>query len=242
MTKIDIGDQETRQTLKKEIIDEMQHDVRRRKVRNCLGCLFLVILAVTVPTAIVSVQLAKTGLVDIPLLTSRFYKPTEPSREVRPLVGSKSSDILLASASRAKPTLTLGFVTLSFTEAELTTLAKDGIAASGNNLPAPLKSIQVAVDQDAVEIFAVTPQHGRDVTVRARFLPWVDAGQMKITPKELVIGGLSVPPSLSGALTLVLNKSLGEVLTSTISQIGHLVAVELDKGVLRLQIVPNMQP
>jgi len=242
MTKIDIGDQETRQVLKKEIIDEMQHDVRRRKVRNCLGCLFLVILAVTVPVAIVAVQLAKTGLVEVPLLTSRLYHPIQPSREVRPLFGAKASDILLAAASKAKPTLTLGLIKMSFTEAELTTLAKEGIAASGANLPIPLKSIQVAVDTDAVEIFAVTPQNGRDVTVRARFLPWVDAGQMKITPKELIIGGLSVPPSLSGALSLVLNKSLGNVLTTTINQVGRLVVVELDKGVLRLQIVPNFRP
>jgi hypothetical protein len=241
MTKIDIADQETRQALKKEIIDEMNHDVRSKKLRNCLGCLFVIFLAVGIPVLFVAAQVAKSGLVDVPILTSRLYRPTQPTREVKPLIGSKSADILLAAASKAKPTLTLGLIKMSFTEAELTTLAKDGIAASGANLPIPIDSIQIAVDRDAVEIFATTPKDGREVTIKARFMPWVDSGRFKITPKELVIGGMNVPPSLSGIESIVLDKSLGDVLTSTISQIGRLVAVELEPGILRLQIIPNLR-
>lgn len=241
MTKIDIADQETRQALKKEIIEEMRQDARRRQTRKFFGCLFLVLLALAIPVLFVAAQVAKTGLIEVPFLTSRLYQPARPVREIRPLIGYSSTDILLAAASKAKPTLTLGLVRMSFTEAELTTLARDGIAASGTSLPVPIKSIQIAVDPDAVEIFAVTTKYGRDVTIRARFFPWVDAGQLKITPKELIIGALNVPPSLSGLESLILEKSIGNVLTSTINRVGRPVSIELEQGILRLQMVPNLQ-
>ncbi len=239
MSRTELDNQQTRQELKKEIVAEMKHDVRRKKVVRWLGCLGLLLALVAVPVIFVAVMLAKTGLVEVPLLTSWLYRPNYPARQVLPLVGSSASEILLAQATRPKVNPNFGTFTISFTEAQLTTIAKEGLAAAGDSLPLPIKSLQIAVDDDVIELYGISPRDGRDVTITARIVPSVDGGELKIAVKELKIGALDVPESASQLLTPLLDRSLGQTLASSIGQVGQLVGITFDKGVVRFEIVPK---
>jgi len=239
MTKTELENPETRQALKKEIMAEIKQDARRRRLLNCLGCLTLELLAVLIPLVFVAVLLARTGLVQVPLLTSWLYRPVAPSRTVLPLAGSNTADILIAEISKPKVNPNFGTFKISFNESELTTMAKDGLNAAGDSLPLKVDSVQVAVDADAVELFATSPQKGRAVTIRIRFVPNVDGGKLKLTINELKIGSLDVPPGASGMLATLLDKSLASAMESGIGQLGQLVNIELAKGFLRVEIVPK---
>ncbi len=238
-TENDIEQQATRQELKKEIMAEMKHDARRKKVVHCLGCFALELLVIAIPVVFVAVMLAKTGLVNVPLLTSWLYRPNYPSRQVQPLVGSNAAEILIAQATRPKVNPNFGTMTVSFSEAQLTTIAQEGLTAAGSSLPLPMKSLQIAIDADSLELYGVSPQNGRDVTIMAKIVPSVDGGELKIDVKELKIGALDVPASASQMLTPLLDRSLGQTLVKSISQVGQLVGISFEKGIIRFDIVPK---
>ena len=239
MTKIDLDNQEVRQELKREIMEELKHDARRKRLSRGLGCFLLALLLVAVPVLYVSSLLARTGLVEVPLMTSWLYRSSEPVRTVVPLAGSKTSEILIAEATRAKYDRNFGTFKISLSEAQLTTIAQEGLAVAGNTLPLEIDTVQIAVDNDAVELFVTSPRNGRDVTIRLRFMPTVDGGEIKITPKELRIGALEIPPGVSSALVPLLDRAIGKTLTEGISNIGQVVAIQTEKRVISFQIVPK---
>jgi len=218
---------------------DIKHDARRKKMWGCFGCLALVLLTAAVAALFVLSLLAKTGLVEVPFMTRWLYHPSQASREVTPLVGSNSANILIAAATKAKIDRAFGTIKISFSEAEMTTMAKEGLAVSGASLPLPLKSIQVAIDADGVEIFAVSPRKERDVTILAHIIPTVEDGQLKLAAQKLVIGALEIPSSVNKILAPMLDRTISSALSSSISQLGQLVGIELADKTIRFQIIPK---
>jgi len=239
MSKIEMDNQEARQELKKEIMSEIKHDARRKKIVNCLGCLSLELLVLAIPILFVATMLAKTGLVEIPVMTNWLYRHNEPSRLVVPLAGSNTTEILIAAATRAKIDRNFGILKIGLSESELTTIAQEGLEVAGDALPLPLSSVQIAADDDVVELYVTSPRNGREVAIRARIIPTVEEGQIKIAVQELRIGALDIPAGVSKMLVPLLNSSIGETLSDSVSQIGRLVGLEVEKGIIRFHIVPK---
>jgi len=240
MIKSENDDQISRQALKQEIMTEIKQDARRRKFINCLSCLLLEALVIFGLAVFVASLLARSGLVQVPFLTPWLYRPAQPERQVVPLAGYDAADILISEASKAKVDRLLGTFSIRLTESELTTIVKEGLDKFGGSLPLPLSSAQIAIETDVVELFAVSIQNGREVTVVAKVVPSVtEDGKLKLTPKELKIGSLSVPASANAMLAAVLAKVIGDALNSNIGGIGRLVDISLAKGVMTVQFVPD---
>lgn len=230
MTRLDAADE--REALKEEIKQELRHEDRRRKTIGCLVSFLLMASIVTVPLFIVGSMLAKTGFVDVPLLSGWLYKPSEPVRVVRPLSGSNGKQVMQSVTSKAQFDPAVSTVTVSFSEEELTTLAQ-GMLTDPSHLPFEAKTLQVAVMSDYVELFAVSVRPKRNATVRLRFLPVASKdGGVRLDIRELLIGRWLVPKSFSRYVTNIYAAEIEQTANAFAKGIGALRTVELKDGKL----------
>ncbi|MEY4744155.1 MAG: hypothetical protein RL272_100 [Candidatus Parcubacteria bacterium] len=243
MTRIDAFSPQERESIKQEIKQEIKRDERRSKMLGCGGCLFAVILAVGIPTAYVASRLAKTGFFDVPLMSRSLYRPTVPERTVLPLVGSKPDDIYRVLGTKVKYDPQTSLATIPVSEAELTTLVQHAVAtAPANALPFPIRTIQVAVDPDVIEIYAVSPQKNRDASVRVRFRPYVKGGELRADVGEIAIGSLVLPKKVGDFLFATFGTFVIDAATGAIANVGQLMNIGLDQGVVKFMIVPAAAP
>jgi len=240
MSKIDTASPEDREALKKEIVTEMKHDARRKKLLSCGGCLLLELIAVSVPFMLAAVVLAKSGFVQVPYLSSWLFKPAAPVRMVTPVVGANADQIVRSSALAAKFDQSTSVLTMKFTEGELTAMARDWLPALESSLPFQVKSMQIAVDPGVMDIFIVTPQNGHDTTIDIGIVPTVDAGALKLIFKDVKIGSFAVPNQLSAMLTPAIDRAVSEAMNKGLGAVGQLVKVDLRQGVIEFGIVPKM--
>lgn len=238
MTRIDISPQE-RDALKKEIKQEIRHEDLRKKMIGCGSCALIVLVLLGVPATYVAAQFAKTGFYDVPVLAKMLYKPTTPTRVVQPLYGSKPEDVLKIVGTKIKYDAKTNLATLPVTEAELTTVVQNAVAnAPADTLPFPVRTIQVALDKDEIEIFATSPQKNRDATVRVRFRPFVKGGELKVAVTEIAIGSLQVPKKIGELLFSAFGAIVTTSAGDTLQNLGTLVNVEIEEGIIRFIMVP----
>ncbi len=240
MSRIEGNPRADREALKEEIKGEIRGDVQRRKFLSCGGCLLAAAMIVGATVVFAAVSLAKTGLVDVPALSGWLYRPNAPVRIVRPLAGSTSDAVMREVAAGLHYDSATGFMTVAINEAQLTTLVAHAVlSAPQGSLPFTVKSAQIAVEPDALELFAVVPRKNREATVLLRLRPSVAAGTIHIDVQELAIGQFIVPASFANALFSAFVEPAIEKGIANVGAVGTLVNVELSTGVVRLIIQPN---
>ncbi len=235
MTRIDnVSSLQDREALKKEIRHEIRGEERRKKLAGFGGCVLLLAVFVGVPAFMAALFLAKTGFVDVPLLSNAFYRPSAPVRDVVPLKGMTADQVmkeLEIKAMRGYDPLT-SRLSLPVGEQELTTVMQDAVALSPGSLPFSVNRLQAVIEPDVVEIYAVTPQHGRDVTVRMSFKPEVHGGILTVVAPNVVLGNQAVPKMLAQPLFNFVAKSLMDKLGSSLGPVGTLSDIKLSGGVM----------
>lgn len=226
--------------MKDEIKQEIRKEDLRKKLVGCGGCLMLVLLIIGVPSAYVLAQLAKSGFVDVPVMSRALYKPLSPTRVVLPLYGSKPEDVYRVMATKVKYEPQSGFAKLPVSETEITTMVQNAIAsAPPDALPFPVRSIQVAIDEESIELFAVSPQKNRDATVRIRFRPYVKGGELRAEVKEVSLGSLTLPKKVGEFLFNAFGSIVVGATSDALDDLGSLVNVELDPGSIRFVVLPK---
>lgn len=242
MSRIDAFSPQERESIKKEIKQEIRKEDRRRRLIGCGGLVLVVLLVVGLPSLYVAGMLAKTGFYDIPVLSRSLYKPSMPERDVVPLYGSKPDDIYRVLGTKVRYEAQTSQATFPVTESELTTIVQHSVAsAPPNALPFPVKSVQVAIDPDKVEIYAISPQKNRDATVRIRFRPSVKGGELRADVEEIAIGSLVLPKKIGELAFAAFGALVTDSVSTAISNVGRLVNIELDQGVIRFVVVPNVK-
>ncbi len=240
MTRFDAFSPQERETIKKEIKQEIRSEDKRKRLIGCSVLFIVIVLAIGMPTLYVAAQFAKSGFFDVPVLSRSLYKPSEPVRAVIPLVGSKPEDIYRVLGTKVKYEPQTSQATFSVSESELTTLVQHSVASAPPNvLPFPIRTIQVAIDPDAVEIFAISPQKNRDATVRVRFKPTVKNGDLRADVAEIKIGSLVVPQKIGQLLFSAFSTLVTDSVTTAVANVGRLVDIGLDQGTARFVIVPT---
>lgn len=226
--------------MKTEIKQEIRHEERRKRTVRLLTGLLIAFVVIAVPVLFVSAQLAKTGFFDVPVLSAWLYKPTMPTRTVIPLYGSKPDDIYRVVGTKINYDPQTSLAKLPMTEAEITTIAQHGVAsAPPDQLPFPIKTMQVAIDPDSVEIYAISPQKHRDATVRVRFRPQVKDGGLKVNVQEIAIGSLIVPNKVGDMLFSIFGSFVTDSVSKSIGQVGTLSDIELEQGIVRFVFYPK---
>ncbi len=240
MTRTEVDSAADRQALKKEIVGEIKRDARQRKLFGCGGCLILALVVIAVPLIWVASIAARSGFVRVPLLSGWLYHPSQPARQVTPLVGSDSNAILKAVISANKYEPQTGIMTVRFTEAQLTTFVSQAVAARPDLLPFPVSSAQIAVDTTGVELFVISPQGSGSTTIKISVTPRVEKEKLELTVNEIVFGSLVVPDSIGNALVAAIDQKLNDALSASMADIGTLEGVKLEKGSLTVSFVPKI--
>ena len=247
MSTIGSGSNPSRSELKKEILEEIHQEERHRKFVNCLGCLFLKLLLFLIPVVIAAALVAQSGFFEVPLLSKWLYHPSTPQRTVVPLVGYDSEQIMKAAMTRADYNPTAGQLNISLTEQELTTMARAALVnteqgTAGGGASSSFKTVQMAVSQEGIEFFAVTPRPERDVTIKILFLPAIDAkGELNLTVKKLEVGSLDIPSALINLLTKTFARQMTQQMNSILSGAGRLVGVKTGEKTLYLNFQPELK-
>jgi hypothetical protein len=201
MTRIDGAAPSDHEALKKEIKEELKEEAFRRKLVGCGACAVVLLIVIGVPVLLGASALAKTGFVNVPLFSKALYEPSQPLRTVTPLTGTSSEDVMRIAGLRIRYNETTAIASFTLTETELTTLAQNGVRdAPPGSLPIAIRTAQVAVDPDLVEVFLISPRKERDATVRLRFTPDVREGDVVFDVREIVIGSYRVPLSVGNLL------------------------------------------
>lgn len=244
MTRIEpaAGDRPVAQDDVKRIVrQELFLEIFRRKFFSCLGYLVVLLVVFGFPTGLALTFIAKTGFVEVPVLTGWLYEPAKPVRVVTP-VSVASTDILLKNVgARARYEPLTNLLTLPIKESELTSLAIDSLKrAPAGTLPFAVKDLQVAVLPDKVEIFAVVPREKRDATLLVRLAPRVTDGTLNLELQELQLGDTHVPNALAQPIISSAAKLLTDALTKSLADSGRLADVVAEAGELRFVLSPKL--
>lgn len=240
MTRIDAFSPQEREAIKKEIKQELHHEATRKRLLSCGVLAAITLLVIGLPILYVSAQLAKTGFYDVPVLSKSYYKPTVPVRTVLPLFGSKPDDIYRILGTKVRYEPATSQATLPVSEAEITTLVQHAIAAAPPDvLPFPVRTAQVAIDAEMVEIYAISPQKNRDATVRIRFKPTVKGGELRANVEEIAVGSLIVPKKIGDLLFAAFGAIVTDAAAEQVANVGSLVDIKLEGGVIKFVVIPK---
>jgi hypothetical protein len=238
MTVVDKISPEEREAIKKEVRDEvhaeMAHDRKRRLLRR-LGCFFLAFFFLIIaPILVGAIIVAKSGILEVPVISSAVYQPIAPTRTVQPLTGSSADDVMKTIAASAKAGVATGSAVLTITEQQLTTIVAAGITqGTDTGLPFAISSAQVAILDGQMEFFLDAVQNGRQVPVLIRVEPTVSAGSLHFSVKEATMGSLPLP-------AFMVEAALQKLADSTLSQatgdksMGTLTGLKMKTGKLEM--------
>jgi hypothetical protein len=207
---------EKNQDIKKELVKtkrELSSEIKRetKKGHPILTCLIVLILAVVLVIGWTGSLVAKTGLVEVPVLTGIFYSVPEPVREVVPtqtfeeamsdqlteLINERIYSIGGADIDRS--------LSLNLEEDVLTASLQVLLANQDKYFETP--EIQLAsVVPDQLELFMPLANNELDSALTVSLVPSIDQeGMLDLSIQSLHVGNLKLPNWIVG---LVMNRPL----------------------------------
>jgi len=220
-----------RDEVKREIKEELRQEERSRRWHGFLIRVAVYLTVLGVSCVIGLVLLARTGLMTVPLLSSRLYHPVMPTRVVTPLVGSNAEVVWREVLASMKYDSLTGDATVSFNEVRLTTIVREGMTAQAESLPFKAEEGQIVLEDGTAELFFYTERSGRKVPVRLAFIPGVDLrGNLSMVVTEAKLGGADMPAMARDSMAKLLNSFLRNEFTSQLPPgfIWRRISVERD--------------
>ncbi len=241
MTRHEDGGPIDREELKKEIREELKADERSRRLKWMLAMLLIMVALLVAPFVVTGVIVAKTGLVQVPVLSALLYDPVMPSRTVTPLVGSTPEAVLNAAVTRAEYNSNFGTLKLYLTEKELTTVLNSAISNEEvTDTPLPLKSGQAILTDGQIEIYVLTERDdGRSVPILMNVSPDVQNGRLVTTQSEITIGSLKVPNFAAHSLVQSMTSGLSNAINDALSEGGQLEMIKVTDGRVEIILITN---
>lgn len=164
-----------------------------RKLKHCLGCLFGWLIMAAVILGIVGFVVAKTGLVEIPVV-SRFYHEPQPMRFTVP-ASTPIVDTLELQLSQAARAVVGGTVpaeiTITLSESDLTRGLQD-LAGAGAVGGLEFSNAQVAFSDGKAELFVRVKRSERTAPLRLRLVPALERKPIPLRVEKAYIGELPV--------------------------------------------------
>lgn len=182
--------------LRDAVVQDARRGAFRRRVRRAalsmLGCLGVSLVALGLLAFGGAYVVARSGLVEVPVLSARITHERAPRRIVVPITVS-----LEALLSHAAGSMRDGVMAVQVDERALTGLLR--AALHGNSgVPAGMaESTQITVDGD-LELFARAALVGdTQTTILVRGVPEVSEGRLQLAVREAVVGTIRIPPALA---------------------------------------------
>lgn len=226
-----------RQALKNDIRQEIAGQQKKKKCGKCIGCGLAFLIIVVAPIVYILFLLAKSGLVNVPLLSRFFYKPLTPIRVVSVSKPINQNDLSVGKTAYNPKN---GTASIVINEADLTSLV-NGIVKQ-QNAPDFLNGakIQVAIDENNTEVFVSKSMGGSLSTVKINLLPILRNGQLVIDIDAVLIGEVLMPKRFNDAVVKpVINGALADFMVN-INKIGQIQSLNVELGQLRLVVKPSL--
>jgi len=225
-----------REFIRQEVRAELRRENRARLIRGCAINLLMFSIFIVAPAYYLASIVAKTGLVEVPVLTDWQYHPAIYSRHVEPLVGSNTEQIMKSVAARAAFEPASSSISLSMSEEQLTTLAMAGLREAASALPVKISSIQAAILPGSIEVYVVIPRPERFVTATVRFAPAMVEGKVDLQVQQVLVGSYELPKSLVDMFTPTLSKSINDLLAQSVGGAGEISDIILQDGRMTIKV------
>jgi len=187
---------------------------RKLKLSCCFLSLFLIFGVFLVGLA----ALARTGLVQIPVLSEIFYKHPQPIRTIE-IDEDAEADFKIKTSDHSQ--------TLEISEENLTYLLKRSLTRGED--PYFSENIQAVISEEGIEFFGFLLKPFRtNLTMMVR--PYASSGRLYLELLSATAGNLSIPPALADWLTKNLLAGILDELNQEIENLGNLEKVELFTG------------
>lgn len=181
------------------------------KIGKNILIVFLVILGLIIMGClIIGVLVAKTGLVNVPVL-SKLYKGPTPTRLVQTSkIEPAAFQYLLISRLTSQVQTGKPPYTFQLTEQELTGALQQGIAEAFRDQAWSVEIVQLVVTEQGLEFLGKFKQDKFKVEGLIRLRPTVQDGGILFTPVEIRLGDYPVPLALAErAAGLIFERDFG---------------------------------
>lgn len=220
--------EDLRGKLREEVTAEVQSNLKRRVWRGrflrCGGCCGLYAITLLVVPAIVIIFIAKTGIVDVPIVSARIGHTSAPTRIVEPTGRGDVEQLLSAKVQEAiRRGKAAGEVRIDLTEGELTQFIRVALRGQGGIWSAIGEQAQIVVSPEALELFGRAPGVGNAMTtIRITATPTIVNQRLAMEVHEVRVGALRIPRMI---VSRSVNALIARVPALTISGEGAMPAI-----------------
>lgn len=239
---------EKNQDVKKELAKtkrELSSEIRRETKQGhpLLTCGIIAIVLILVLASWIGVLVAKTGFVEVPVLTDAFYEVPQPdhvvvgeSASVEQVLSEELTELVTARVIVAGGTDIDRSVELDLSEQAFSaTLRNTIINDESSTFDSDLAQIAIT-SRAGLEVYAPLKDNDQDSAIRLTLMPSVSStGVLEVAVTSLTIGNLELPGWLvQAALTRPIQIAVGE-LNKAIAQFATLNSLAINDGYLTLK-------
>ena len=221
-------------------MDSYQPAIKPKVGKNIAGCVFIVLALLLFIVGLLTLALAKSGVLHIPVFSNLYHGP-KPTRVVDapPLSAGQFESLvqarLLPQLNTSRPPF---HVTLS--ERELTG-ALDAVFAEGLRSQGWKQDrAQIVVVPQNIEIFTELERGPYHADLLIKFVPHVSAAGVGFDPVSIQVGDYTFPPALAyPMISWIFSRDLGTF--SLDFGAYHLDQMTLKDGAVDISIAPKPQ-
>ncbi|MCX6742931.1 MAG: hypothetical protein NT116_01720 [Candidatus Parcubacteria bacterium] len=220
MTRIEENNDQNNVSDLEAEVEKLKKSLKRkqnRKFFSCGNCLLLFIIFILGCALFSAYVLAKSGLVELPILSAKFYQEPQPEYRIKTEnLTAAEKDLWAVLLKNAKEQILIqkkvnNFnLDLKLSEAQLTNFLREEIR-SNDSLNKKIDFIQLAVKSDNLELFAKLKAPKMYMILNLK--PMIKNNKLEIAVEQFKIGNLKLPKFLGSlGLTFLLEKSLNNLL------------------------------
>lgn len=238
MTRIDRIDDDENRELREDIREELLEEGRQRQSLSLGIWIAIIAIIILLPVLWATSVSTRMGVMTLPVISKWVYEPVTPQREIVPLAGYQMSDVLGTFGARSKYDFGTGFVDTFIKEQELTTLISKALSET-EGAPFEVSDAQIAVEEDFMELYVTMVRENGIVPLRARIMPSTDGRTLGMEVHEIVIGGYTVPESLTNLMFSAFGENILTSVQEGMAKLGALRAVNLQQGQVDITFDPS---
>lgn len=225
---------ETEQLEKK--LSDMEERLSKGKGRffSCFNCLVYMFVLILVIGGYGAYWGAKSGLVDVPMLSDKLYQEPKPDYLVTSEKFLSATEILKSLLAGAAKQFAQGkevaTVDLNITEGQLTSLLQNTLNTQEKNY----SLAQVSIHDGILDMYIKTD---KGLVVNIIATPIFDNGKLKFKTESVKIGNAPLPKFVS---SIALSMSIGgavNTMQKTLSALGSLQGVYIEGVTMRMTIL-----
>jgi len=213
--------------LKRQSLQDLEDKEKRwKRSRLSTSCFIYLVITVVLVVFILAI-IAKTGIIEIPIISSYFYQKPQPTRVVIIDEADSLESILRQNISAISQGKEMVF---EITEGQLTALLNEPLATDDD---LNIDQLQAVITPQNVEIFGhlISPV---DAYLVLDVIPRVNDGRLDFDVADISLGSMPLPASLANFIIDKVLMSQIQDYNEDLKDFGTLSDIELSEGKLKI--------